>query len=232
MTHSMIVHANISKSFKDPVLDQAEFALEEGLIHGLVGRNGTGKTTLMSILAGQQKCAGELQVFGQNPWDNKATMDRTVFTGVDTPYPPLWNLGGILDVAAKRYPNWDSATADRLVSAFNLPLDTRFDRASRGERSMLAIVVALAARAELTLLDEPYVGLDVQNRTFSTASSWPLRKPIRARGCWPRTIWKSRPSSSTASWCCATAAFRSIHPKISKMLMSSSTTPPNSLTLP
>lgn len=164
MTHSMIVHANISKSFKDPVLEQAEFALEEGLIHGLVGRNGTGKTTLMSILAGQQKCAGELQVFGQNPWDNKATMDRTVFTGVDTPYPPLWNLGGILDVAAKRYPNWDSATADRLVSAFNLPLDTRFDRASRGERSMLAIVVALAARAELTLLDEPYVGLDVQNR--------------------------------------------------------------------
>lgn len=160
----MIVNAKISKSFHGPVLNEAEFILEPGLIYGLVGRNGTGKTTAMSILAGQQRYKGELTVFGQDPWDNKATMDRTVFSGVDTPYPDMWKFQGILDVAARRYPGWHQPTADHLIHQFALDVDTRFSKASRGQRSMLAIVVALAARAELTLLDEPYLGLDVQNR--------------------------------------------------------------------
>lgn len=181
MTAPTIVHANVSKTFKAPVLDQAEFSLKDGLIYGLVGRNGTGKTTLLSILGGQQRYEGSLTVFGQDPWDNRATMDRTVFTGVDTPYPPMWDFGGILDVASKRYPRWDAGSMNRLVEAFGLPLDVRFDKASRGQRSMLAITVALAAHAELTLLDEPYLGLDAQNREIF------YRELMAAHEAHPRT---------------------------------------------
>lgn len=172
-----------AKSFKKKeVLRDVELQLEENRIYGLVGRNGTGKSTLLSLLAGQARYDGDIKVFGQDPFDNEAVMDDIVFTGVDTPYPANWSFKAILDVASKRYPHWGQATADHLLGAFDLDVKTSHGKASRGQRSMLAIVVALAARAPLTLLDEPYLGLDVQNRDLF------YRELVAAQEANPRTI--------------------------------------------
>lgn len=166
MTATKIVTAaNLSKSFRrNEVLRGVDLDIATHEIHALIGRNGTGKTTLLGILAGQLHATGRLEVFGQDPFDNREVMDRVVFTGVDTPYPPSWSARSIFTVAAERYPSWDERTASELIAAFELDTDVTFEAASRGQRSLIAIIVAFAAQAELTLLDEPYLGLDAINR--------------------------------------------------------------------
>jgi ABC-2 type transport system ATP-binding protein len=132
---------------------------------GLVGRNGVGKTTLMGILAGQLRATGgTVTVAGGTPFENAAVMDRVCFTGVDVLYPPQWSVATVLSVAGARYPYWDQRLADDLTGRFGLRRFARMSAMSTGQRSMVGIVVGLASRAPLTLLDEPYSGLDVQNR--------------------------------------------------------------------
>ena len=164
MTH--ITARGLSRAFgKKQVLDGVDFDLGPG-IHGLLGRNGVGKSTLLSIVAGQlRESGGEVGVDKQKPFDNPKTMDRTALTGVDVTYPPSWKLSDVFGAAALRYPNWDQAFATQLLADFGLEpaLGEIYGNFSRGQRAMTGIVVGLASRAELTLLDEPYVGLDTHN---------------------------------------------------------------------
>jgi ABC-2 type transport system ATP-binding protein len=73
-------------------------------------------------------------------------------------------VGHLLRTASWFYPNWSSGLAEGLVADFNLPLDRSLGGLSRGMRTALGIVIGLAARAEVTLFDEPYAGLDVVAR--------------------------------------------------------------------
>ncbi|WP_420099359.1 ATP-binding cassette domain-containing protein [Corynebacterium sp.] len=147
------------------VLRGVTFDLRRTGIVGLVGRNGVGKTTLMGILAGQlRRSGGEATVAGEDPFDNAAAMDHVCFTGVDVVYPPQWQVNTVLSVAAARYPRWDTDLADDLAGRFGVARFGRVSSLSTGQRSLVSIIVGLASRAPLTLLDEPYSGLDVQNR--------------------------------------------------------------------
>lgn len=163
----MIDVTNLTKSYrKKEVLNDVTFHLDEGGIHGLLGRNGVGKSTLLGILAGQIRAdGGEIRVMGHKPFDNAQLMDLVAFTGVDTPYPGGWTGRAILEAAALRYPRWDEQGAAELVESFALSeaLSTRYNSLSRGQKAMLGIIVGLASGAPLTLLDEPYVGLDAHN---------------------------------------------------------------------
>lgn len=166
MNDPVISARGLKRSFgRKDVLTGVDLTLGAG-IHGLLGRNGVGKSTLLSIIAGQlAPSGGVVEVFGAHPFDNPATMDRTALTGVDVAYPGSWKLADIFTVAAMRYPQWDQAFADRLSEDFALSgqLRTKYDSLSRGQRAMVGIIVGLASRTQLLLLDEPYVGLDTHN---------------------------------------------------------------------
>ena len=157
---------NLQRSFgKKAVLNGVDFDLGPG-IHGLLGRNGVGKSTLLSVIAGQLRSGGgDVGVDKQKPYDNPAVMDRTALTGVDVEYPVSWKLRDVLAAAALRYPGWDQRLADELVEDFGLDgtLRERYGNLSRGQRAMTGIVVGLASATPLLLLDEPYVGLDTHN---------------------------------------------------------------------
>jgi ABC-2 type transport system ATP-binding protein len=86
-----------------------------------------------------------------------------VFVHEEQPYADL-RVGQAIRVASWFYPNWSEALAQQLVTDFDLPLGRRIRRLSRGMRSAVGIVIGLAARAELTLFDEPYAGLDAVAR--------------------------------------------------------------------
>jgi ABC-2 type transport system ATP-binding protein len=86
-----------------------------------------------------------------------------MFVREDQSYPDI-RVGNALRAASWFYPNWDASLADSLMADFDLRPNKAIKRLSRGMRSALGIVIGLAARAEVTLFDEPYTGLDAVAR--------------------------------------------------------------------
>lgn len=147
-------------------LTDVTFALDTPCIAGLVGRNGAGKTTLLRILAGQELAsAGRVHVFGARPLENDAVLRRMILIREDQTYPDL-KVRQVVAAGALLYPNWDAGLAGTLLDAYELPPARPVKKLSRGMRTALGIIVGLAARAELTLFDEPYAGLDAVARGF------------------------------------------------------------------
>jgi ABC-2 type transport system ATP-binding protein len=145
-------------------LNDVTLDLEPESITGLLGRNGAGKTTLLRILAGHEfASAGTVTVLGASPVENETVLRQMVFVREDQSYPDL-KVRRAVQVASWFYPDWSHELADELLEEFNLPLDRKVRRLSRGMRSALGIVIGLAARAEVTLFDEPYAGLDPVSR--------------------------------------------------------------------
>jgi ABC-2 type transport system ATP-binding protein len=159
--------AGLSRRYRGQLaLDNVSFDIEPGSITGLLGRNGAGKTTLMRVVAGHEfPSAGSVTVLGQDPVTSDALLHRMVFVREDQRYPDYGLPGGFrvqhaLRAASWFYPNWDAGLAAALAADFGLPPGRSVKRLSRGMRSALGIIIGLAARAEVTLFDEPYAGLD------------------------------------------------------------------------
>lgn len=139
--------------------------LAPNAIHGLLGRNGAGKTSLMRILTGQEfETSGTVRVFGEHPRENPKVLNRVCFIKESLKYPDLFKLSDALYVASIAYPDWDADFAERLVADFDIPRRRRIKKMSRGQHSAVGVVIGLASRAPLTFFDEPYLGLDAVAR--------------------------------------------------------------------
>ena len=120
---------------------------------------------ILQVLAGQERISGGIvSVFGESPYDNARTMDSTVLAGVSVRYPAQWRADRVLRTAARRHPNWDDDYAEMVSRAFQLDLSTKVNQLSTQARTLLAAVVAVAARAPLTLWDRPCEGLSPERR--------------------------------------------------------------------
>jgi ABC-2 type transport system ATP-binding protein len=160
MTSVISIDALSRKYRGQLALNNVSFKVETDSITGLLGRNGAGKTTLLRIAAGCEfATSGTVRIDGADPTTDEDVLRRMVFVREDQGYPEI-RVGQALLVASWFYPNWDSDLAASLLDEFNLPLKRRVKKLSRGMRSALGIVIGLAARADVTLFDEPYAGLD------------------------------------------------------------------------
>jgi ABC-2 type transport system ATP-binding protein len=157
----------LTRRYRDQVaLDEVTVEIEGPTITGLLGRNGAGKTTLLRILNAQElPSTGTVQVLGGDPLENDAILRRMVLVREDQQFPDFRVIHAIT-VASWFYPNWSAELAETLLRGFDLPPSRRIRRLSRGMRTALGIVIGLAARAEVTLFDEPYAGLDAVARQF------------------------------------------------------------------
>ena len=155
----------LGRRYRDQAaLDDVSLTVEPGTVTGLLGRNGAGKTTLMRIITGLEfPSSGDIRVFGQVPAENDGVLHRMVFVREEQAYPDF-RVDHAIRVASWFYPNWSEDLARRLLADFDVPPGRRIKRLSRGMRSAVGIVIGLAARAELTLFDEPYAGLDAVAR--------------------------------------------------------------------
>src|ERR1700727_2572651 len=164
MTPAIAV-AGLTRRYRDQVaLDDVNVEIEAGSITGLLGRNGAGKTTLLRILAGQEfPSSGSISVLGASPAENEQVL-RRVGLAREAQASPHFKVRHALRAASWFYPNWDASLADTLVADFELRPNKAIKKLSRGLRSALGIVIGLAARAEVTLFDEPYAGLDAVAR--------------------------------------------------------------------
>lgn len=146
-------------------LDGVSFELAENRIHGLLGRNGAGKTTIMRILTGQGfETSGGVEVFGAPPYENEAVLARTCFVKASQRYPAWFKVRHALAAAKLLHPHRDAGFADRLVEEFALPVGRAIKKLSRGQHSAVGVIIGLASRAPLTFFDEPYLGLDAVAR--------------------------------------------------------------------
>lgn len=142
------------------ILDDISLTLHSGEIYGLVGRNGAGKTTLLSALAGQviPDAGCTLELFGAAP--SPASSARTHLMRTSSTFVDWASVDQLLHTARLAYPGWNRRLEERLIADFGIDTAARFVKLSDGQKSAVGITIALASRAELTLLDEPYSGLD------------------------------------------------------------------------
>ncbi len=156
--------AGVSKRLgTSSVLSDLTLRVPTGSTTALLGRNGAGKTTLMRILSGLlPRDRGRVSVLGLDPgrWP-RAVKARIGYVAESSHFHPRWRVADALDlVRSLRKNTWDAAEARRLLRLFDLPKHQRIGRLSKGHKAELALVLALANRPDLILLDEPASGLD------------------------------------------------------------------------
>ncbi|WP_088833487.1 ABC transporter ATP-binding protein [Paenibacillus tyrfis] len=164
--NSIVEVTRLTKSYGNvKAVDGISFSIEPNKIYGLLGRNGAGKTTVMHMITAQIfPTSGEIEVFGENPYENNSVLSRMCFIKESQKYPDNFQVIDVLEVAESLFPQWDREFAYELIETFGLPLKRRMKKLSRGMLSAAGIVVGLASRAPLTIFDEPYLGLDAVAR--------------------------------------------------------------------
>ncbi|RJL27098.1 ATP-binding cassette domain-containing protein [Bailinhaonella thermotolerans] len=146
-------------------LDRMTFSLAENKIYGLLGRNGSGKTSLLSVLAGfRRETSGRVRVDGRPVFENGAltreiSLIRDAGETID-----IGTVGDVFYFAEWLRPRWDGAFARELLDLFGLKPKMNVKTMSKGQRSALGVVVGLAGRAPLTMFDEAYLGMDAPSR--------------------------------------------------------------------
>ncbi len=165
-----LICKNLCKSYKDKeVLKDVNLTLEPGKIYGLIGRNGVGKTTLLSLISAQSTVtSGEVTLGNEPVWENPNALQHICFSrelgmSVSTGTGAM-KVKQYLKAAKMFYPNWDEEMAQKLIKLFELDMKKQIAKLSKGMASMITIIVALASKAPYTFLDEPVAGLDVVAR--------------------------------------------------------------------
>lgn len=166
-SENIIEVQGLSRSFgKKDALRDISLSVKPGQVFGLVGENGAGKTTLIRHLLGAYKAkTGTVRVFGMDPVASPVSvLARIGYLSEDRDLPLWMKLRELMAYTAAFYPDWDQPFAEELGNRFGLPLDTKLKALSRGEKAKAGLLVALAHRPELLLLDEPSSGLDAVAR--------------------------------------------------------------------
>lgn len=142
-------------------LRQCTVHVPAGRVVGLVGANGSGKTTLLHLVVGLlEPTEGSISVLGGRPGAGPDQLARVGFLAQDAPVYSSFSVGDHLRLGERCNPGWDRDFAVRRIDELGLAHGQRAGRLSGGQRSQLALTLAMAKRPELLLLDEPVSSLD------------------------------------------------------------------------
>jgi ABC-2 type transport system ATP-binding protein len=152
-------------------LSGVSLRLEAGTTLGLIGRNGAGKTTLIRTLLGLSiPDAGSVKLFGEDARTLSAgTKQRIGYVPQQAGLPGGYSVEGMLDLYRGWQPKWDQAYALVLMERLQLVCNQRIGNLSVGQQQAFALVLALAHRPDLLILDEPVAALDpIARRTVAS----------------------------------------------------------------
>ena len=148
---------------REAALESVDLRVPDGAVYVLVGANGAGKSTLVKLLLNLERAErGTADVFGLDVVADGAQARAQIgYVPEQHAHGYSWMTGArLMQHAAAFYPSWDATYADHLTSAFSLKPDRKVGTLSKGEARRLQLVMALAHRPPLLLLDEPTDGLD------------------------------------------------------------------------
>jgi ABC-2 type transport system ATP-binding protein len=152
----------VRKTYRFFTLDDLSLDLEPGQVMGFVGPNGAGKSTTIRLAMGMiAPDAGEIRVLGQPMPESQAIAKRDIgYVSAEMKLLPRATLGWHMDFVKSIYPDWDGGYAAQLVKRFNLRPEQNARSLSLGEHVKAVLLLALARRPRLLILDEPTTGLD------------------------------------------------------------------------
>ncbi|MEJ2239418.1 MAG: ABC transporter ATP-binding protein [Gemmatimonadales bacterium] len=162
MSNAIQIHGvryRVGKSFE---IRDLSLNVPEGSIYGFLGPNGAGKTTTIQLLLAMRRAQrGTITVLGHEvPKDVTKMLARTGYVPERPHLDPSLAICEAIAYHSAFYRSWDAATADRLLDQFDLDRTSRIKRLSKGETGKLLLLLVLAQRPELLVLDEPTDGLD------------------------------------------------------------------------
>jgi ABC-2 type transport system ATP-binding protein len=162
MTDLTIELNGVGKKYRYFSLDNIELKLPEGQIMGLIGPNGAGKSTTIRIIMGLvHQDRGEVRVLGHRmPAEQVAAKWDIGFASEDMRLYEWMTLGWHMNFIQSIYPHWDAAYAQILLKRFGLRAEQKIKGLSHGQRVKATLLLVLARRPKLLVLDEPTTGLD------------------------------------------------------------------------
>jgi len=163
MDEPAIQLSNLSRRFGQAIaLDGITLSLPRGVVYGLVGANGAGKTTIIRHILGLLRAeSGTVRVFGMDPVaEPVAVLSRVGYLSEENDLPGWMRVDELIRYTRAFYPAWDDVYAEELRRAFGLDPAARIRNLSRGQKARAGLIAALAHRPELLVLDEPSSGLD------------------------------------------------------------------------
>ncbi len=163
MNEPIIEIKNLVREFGNKrALDNVSMTIQPGTVMGLVGENGAGKTTLIKHVLGLLKAQqGTVKVFGMDPVSNpEGVLSKIGYLSEEGDMPTWMKVHELMRYSAAFYPTWDDQYAMKLLEEFKLDPGAKLSKMSKGQRSRAGLLVAMAYRPELLVLDEPSSGLD------------------------------------------------------------------------
>lgn len=144
------------------VLDELNLSVASGAVTAVLGRNGAGKSSLMACLAGLAPLAqGQARVLGLDPWrDRRRLFERLAYVPEVPDAPANVRVRDLLAFDRAVCPHFDEVAAKRRIDRADIALGALAGALSRGQKTQLALALALAREPELLLLDDPTLGLD------------------------------------------------------------------------
>ncbi|MCH2263704.1 MAG: ABC transporter ATP-binding protein [SAR86 cluster bacterium] len=167
MESQIVIKArNIEKKYADgSALAGFDLDVYQGQIMGLVGPNGAGKSTFLQAVLGLVDIKGELEVLGLSPKKDRHELLTRVCSITDVAVMPRWmTVGQVLKYVDGVHPNFDLTKARKILSKTNIKRSSRIRALSRGMVVQLHLSIVMAIDAELLVLDEPTLGLDLSYR--------------------------------------------------------------------
>ncbi|MCR5835535.1 MAG: ABC transporter ATP-binding protein [Lachnospiraceae bacterium] len=163
--YSIITKGLTKKYGNKRALRNIDIKLHKDEIIGLVGANGSGKTTFFNICSGiDSPTEGEITVFGKNPRKDVDVAEKIVYTNANLPVGEMNRIIDVLDYYNIMYDNFDMDFAMKLVRMFDLSEFAKIKSLSTGMRSVTHFICGIAARCDITIFDEPINGVDVGKR--------------------------------------------------------------------
>ncbi len=146
-------------------LDGVNLRVEEGRILGLIGPNGAGKSTALNAILGLIQYQGDLKVLGRDPWTERDRLMRDVCFIADVAVLPRWlRVSQALDYVAGVHPRFDRAKAEGFLAKTAIKRASKIRHLSKGMVVQLHLALVMAIDAQLLVLDEPTLGLDILYR--------------------------------------------------------------------
>lgn len=158
----MLEVKNVYKSYdKTEVLHGVSLELRPGEIHGLIGENSAGKTTLIKCITGIYKAnSGSIQLDGQNIYDNPNAKSMIGYVADYNEYIQTYNAQKMVKMFQRFYPEFDTEKFNALNEIFELPLEKMISALSKGQKMRLAIMLEICHKPKYLIMDEPTSGLD------------------------------------------------------------------------